>query len=311
MKKIFKILAVVSVFAGLVSCVKYADYKTEPFASLDVSSAKIIEPAVGEQAISYKLPVHVYNATSDCSVSYEVKDVNAKQGVDYTVIGGTGVLNFAKGVETQEIEFSISGQPGTFTGDISFQVVLKEATNNVALGAISTAKITIADKDHPLVALFGDYEVTGICNLDGKLYYETWPVKLSMYEGDVTRVWISDLMPFFYEYGVSGKTGMVYGVVSDDFKTITIPTPQDYHVDLTGVFSGLDDPYLWFYRTSKYDFQVEQTPIVFTLQEDGTYITNDDCGVNTRDNLSDWFYYGMNLMPSAVSGYPTVLAPVK
>lgn len=301
MKKIFKILAVVSVFAGLVSCVKYADYKTEPFASVDVASAKITEPAVGESAIAYKLPVHVYNATSDCSVSYEVKDVNAKQGVDYTVIGGTGVLNFAKGVETQELEFSISGQPGTFTGDVSFQVVLKEATNNVALGAISTAKITIADKDHPLVSLFGAYKFTSV-QIDDETHQlskYSWTMNMSQYEGNAYRVWIDKvivLQSWYASYLPNGG-GKVYAEVSEDLKTISIPVPQDFNTNGGQLFGVTDE--FFFYRCNELDFQVEQTPIVFTLQEDGSYATNDDYGVNIESGLSDWFYYGMNAFSSS------------
>lgn len=300
MKKIFKIFAVVSVFAGLVSCVKYADYKTVPFASVDVSSAKITEPAVGEPAVTYKLPVHVYNATSDCAVSYEIKDITAKQGVDYTIIGGTGVLNFAKGVDTQEIEFSISGQPGTFTGDVNFQVILKEATNNVTLGSINTARITIADKDHPLVSLFGDYKFTSV-QLDDEteqLTKYSWTMTMSQYEGNPYRIWINKvivLQSWYASYLPNGG-GKVYAEVSEDLKTISIPVPQDFNTSGVNLF-GVPDEF-FFYRCNQLDFQVEQTPIVFTLQEDGSYATSDDYGVNIESGLSDWFYYGMNAFSS-------------
>ena len=269
MKKIFKIFAVVSVFAGLVSCVKYADYKTEPFASVDVASAKITEPAVGESAIAYKLPVHVYNATSDCSVSYEVKDVNAKQGVDYTVIGGTGVLNFAKGVETQELEFSISGQPGTFTGDVSFQVVLKEATNNVALGAISTAKITIADKDHPLAAILGTWNVSH----GGSGYSpDTFTTTFEPVDGDVHKIWITNLDD-------DSCSGSFIGVVSDDFSTITVPIGQLS----TGMYSGKYNVVLWGLDDGgNFLDESDLEAVTFTL-EDGKYVSDFGFGIMAAD----------------------------
>lgn len=312
MKKIFKIFAAVSVFAGLVSCVKYADYKTAPFTSFDVSSAKIIEPLEGEPAISYKLPVHVYNATSDCAVSYEIKDVTAKQGVDYTVVGGTGVLNFAKGEDTQHIEFSITGQPGIFTGDVNFQVILKEATNDVTIGAISTAKITIADKDHPLVDLFGEYNLSAVFSNAGGYSYTTWTLNVTEYIGDVTKVWLDNLVFYAYYYPTDfSGTPQVYGIVSDDKKTITIPTPQDTGVDCEAGWDFGDVDYeVWLYRTSKLSFEVDQTPIVFTLQEDGTYITGDDYAFNVPSKEDAFPYYYGNVISSFNPNYPTVLEKI-
>lgn len=309
MKNIFRFLAVASAFAGLVSCVKYAEYTTTSYASVDASSVKIIEPAVDASAVTYKFPVHVYNATSDCSVSYEIKDVTAKQGVDYTIVNGTGVLSFPKGVETQEIEFTITGQPGTFTGDVSFQVILKEATNNVVIGAISAAKITIADKDHPLVSLFGEYNLSAVFSNAGGYSYTTWSLNITEYVGDVTRVWLDNLVFYAYQYpGDFSGTPQVYGIVSDDMKTITIPTPQDTGVDCKAGWNFGDVDYeVWLYRTSKLSFEVDQTPIVFTLQEDGTYTTDADYAFNVPSKEDAFPYYYGNVISTFNPNYPTVL----
>ncbi len=322
MKKIFKIFAAVSVLAGLVSCVKYADYKTEPFASLDVASAKVTEPAIDASAVTYKLPVHVYNATSDCSVSYEIKDVTAKQGVDYTIVNGTGVLNFPKGVETQEIEFSVSGQPGTFTGDVNFQVILKEATNNVALGAISTAKITIADKDHPLVSLFGNYQMQSVdVSSSGSYIIAKWETEIKEYPGDVTRVILTNPTYLQTAYAFPGDLS-IYGVVNEDMTKITFPLPQDTKVPYTDFFNpspelggagevftfvGWDGPNLSGKYATLEDYNVE-----FNLQEDGTWVTANAYVLNTRTYVNgsqgDWLYYYMNCLAGFnPASYPTSL----
>ncbi|MCQ2156980.1 MAG: hypothetical protein MJY53_01130 [Bacteroidales bacterium] len=313
MKKIFKIFAVVSVFAGLVSCVKYADYKTVPFASADVSSAKITEPAVGEPAVTYKLPVHVYNATSDCAVSYEIKDVTAKQGVDYTVIGGTGVLNFAKGVETQEIEFSITGQPGIFTGDVNFQVILKEATNNVTLGSINTARITIADKDHPLVDLFGDYTYYTVdVNTNGAYSYINWDTILSEFPGDVTKINIEN--PFYACLGYASYipgTIKLWGYVNEEHTEIRCPLPQDTGITSANMF-GYDNFVIFGWSGTNIAngaCVTEPYEVVWTLSEDGAWVTENPFQLNCYGYQSeapgDWLYYYMNCLAQFNPNYPT------
>ena len=56
-------------------------YKAAPFATLDVRSATVTESAAGTV---YALPVHVNNATGDCTVTYAIEDITAKNGLDYT-----------------------------------------------------------------------------------------------------------------------------------------------------------------------------------------------------------------------------------
>lgn len=215
MKNIFRFLAVVSVFAGLVSCVKYADYKTDSFVSLDVSSAKIPEPEEG--STSYSLPVHVYNFDGSCSVSYEVVDISAKQGEDYTVVGGTGVLNFSQGVDTQILEFSIIGRPGMYTGDLKFQVVLKGATENVNLGGLSKCTVTIVDGD-----FHGDWAwLTGTWVSQDYEYPGTTP------DGSEYSVEISQISETECEiFNLWGGGESIKGTVDFVTSTISIPAFQ-------------------------------------------------------------------------------------
>lgn len=147
MKKIFKLFAVCVACAAIASCTKYPDFVTVPYAALDAGTLIFDEPLEGDAPISYKLPVHVYNATSDCAVTYQIVDGSAKQGLDYKVIGGTGTLNFPVGTDVQTIEFQIIGQPGVYTDNVSFTVNLQSATNGVTPSGFKSCKVTIVDKD--------------------------------------------------------------------------------------------------------------------------------------------------------------------
>jgi len=144
MKNIVKACAILAALASLAACNKYADYTTAPFVSLDTRSATIAE---SDPATTWTLPVHVYNVSGSTTVSYTVEPITAKEGVDYTVSDASGVLTFPEGTDTQNITFSISGQPGVYTGSVRFRVVLNSATNDVQLGASKVCTVTISDKD--------------------------------------------------------------------------------------------------------------------------------------------------------------------
>lgn len=295
MKKLYNVIAVAAAFASLVACQKYADYYQVPFASLDKASMKVTEDASG---VVVSLPVHVYHAAEGCSVAYEVVDGTAKQGLDYTVVDGTGVLNFAAGEETKEIKFNIVGQPGTYTGNTKFTVTLKSATNEVTLGSIDVCTITIADTDHPLTALFGTYEYHAYQLNDEteQLSYYGWKsMTISPYDGDPTRVWIDKLfvLQLWYPSYLPNGGGKCYAVVSDDMKTISIPVPQDFNTNGVNLFSY--DAEWYIFKCNGDTFSDAESNIVFTLQEDGSYVTTDDFGLNTMEDFADgMFYYGMN-----------------
>ena len=122
MKNIFKAIAVLAGVAGLAACTKYAEYETAPFASLDFRSATVEE---SKTAATFTLPVHVYNYDGACSVTYTVDAGTAKEGVDYSLVDASGVLNFAEGTDTQNITISVTGQPGVYTGNLKFTVTLR------------------------------------------------------------------------------------------------------------------------------------------------------------------------------------------
>lgn len=88
----------------------------------------------------------------------------------------------------------------------------------MSLGSNDTVYVKILDLDHPLSAILGDYAVYGpnyFSNRD-----DNWTVKLEKDdEGDVSKVWISNLV-------VAGTNQKVYGIVNEDMTKIEIPVKQ-------------------------------------------------------------------------------------
>jgi hypothetical protein len=173
---------------------------------------------VEETAEVLKVPVRLTslkNLTS--TVTYELIDSTAIAGRDYELSGGATVLNFDGKEPVQYIEFNILPHEGVFTGDRIFGIALKSASN-VSLGSNDTVYVKILDLDHPLSAILGDYAVYGpnyFSNRD-----DNWTVKLEKDdEGDVSKVWISNLV-------VAGTNQKVYGIVNEDMTKIEIPVKQ-------------------------------------------------------------------------------------
>lgn len=174
--------------------------------------------SVEETAEVLKVPVRLTslkNLTS--TVTYELIDSTAIAGRDYELSGGATVLNFDGKDPVQHIEINILPHEGVFTGDRIFGIALKSASN-VSLGSNDTVYVKILDLDHPLSAILGDYAVYGpnyFSNRD-----DNWTVKLEKDdEGDVSKVWISNLV-------VAGTNQKVYGIVNEDMTKIEIPVKQ-------------------------------------------------------------------------------------
>ncbi len=307
MKKTIRIFAVMAAVASLAACSRYADYETFPYASLDIRSATIEESS---PATTWTLPVHVYNHSGDCTVSYSVEPLEAKEGVDFTMADASGVLNFPAGTDTQNITVSITGQPGTFTGNVRFRIKLASATNDVNLGSLSTCTVTIKDLDHPLSALFGEYTFSSVFNTSSGFGYGSWDMTISQYEGNTSRIWIDKVTIFQAPdyYGSYLPEGDVYGIVSSDMKTITIPVPQEMKSTAADAF-GVDEPFtLYKYagNTIDSDFETADGVITFTLQEDGSWRTLDSYGLATPGYVGEgWFWYYMNCLGSFNANYPT------
>lgn len=311
MKKIFKLAAVVCAFASLAACTKYADYNWVPFASLDKESIKVTE---NQSGTTVTLPVHVYNAGAT-TVSYDVVEISAKSGVDYTA-SGSGVLTFSEGTDTQNIQVNVTGQVGTFTGDLKFQIILKSATDGVTIGSIDTCVITIVDTDHPLLELFGDYTMKAVDVSDSGSYgYYSWSTKLSEYPNKPTMIYIES--PCYacigYKSYIPGTIKMA-GTVNEDHTVITCSLPQDTGITSDNMFGGLGNFWLLGWDGTNISNGAAVTAayqVVWKRQADGSWITTDPFQLNSMDYQNeapgDWLYYYMNCLSQFNSNYPTIL----
>lgn len=302
MKNKIKSFALLAAVAGLVACEEVGVYETAPFVSMDVRTAVVEE---SNPATVWSLPVHLYNYGSATTVTYTVEAVTATAGVDYTVADGSGVLNFT-GNDTQNISVSVTGQPGVYTGNLTFQIKLASATNDVQLGAVSTCTVTIKDKDHPLVAMFGEYTMCGVTYSDQFLYPE-WTMTISPVEGSLTMIQIDHITPFSLAYEAYVGPMPVVGTVSADMKKITFATPQQTGdasaFDLEGPFS--------FYSHGGFNgaYITDPAVVTFTLDEaTGRWTTTDSFGFSHPDDVVDYpvlFYDYAVIFSDASPSLPT------
>ena len=143
MKNTIKALALAVLAAGLVSCVDKPEFTTVPYVSMYRTSATVAETPGGT---IYNIPIKLYNTSEATSVSYSVSGT-AKNGVDYTLLDQSGVVNFPAGTDSTAIAVNVTGQPGVFTGSLNMRITLESATNGVTIGNFKRFTMTISDKD--------------------------------------------------------------------------------------------------------------------------------------------------------------------
>lgn len=252
----------------LVSMVFYVSCNLNDYPTFDDKDAFVgfetERVSVKEDADSIVIPVRLTSLKGKAAtVTYEIIDSTAVQGVDFDLRDGASVLTYKASDPVQNIKFDIIPQIGTFTGDLMFGIAIKTVTG-VNKGSNDTIYVTIQDIDHPLSALLGTYEVYG------PNYFsmpDTWDVEFEKdADGDVSKVWISNLV-------VEGTSLKVYGIVNAEKNKIEIPVKQEIaksaSYDLI-VLEGFDDPDI-----NKADFLPDGSkltlnltssdPIVFTM----------------------------------------------
>lgn len=229
MKKIFKTFCFAAALTAAFSCSdlnvtpEFEDSKS--FAAFDVTSV-----TVDENAGTVSIPVTVASVDPKMvAVAYTTTDGTAKKGVNYTLADESAVLAFDGKTRTMNVVINIVDLAGEYTGDLSFTISLVKP-GNLELGASSTCTVKIADLDHPLASILGTYTGSGLENWDGDV---EWNVTFSKDDTDVTVVWISNLAGM-------GSNDVMYGNVSSDMTTITIPLGQTYtyNASYTGKLVG-------------------------------------------------------------------------
>jgi len=224
MKKIFLLLNIFALCI-LASCDKneFAKFNDkDAFVAFGKASY-----AITEDGAHLSIPVTLASiAGIETSVTVSGVDGTAVSGVDYSINNG-GVLNFNAQSRTASVEIDIINRAGEYTGDLVFTLQFSNL-GSVQAGAQSTATVIIQDNDHPLSFILGTYNVTGTSYFNGPTStYMTF----SKDEKDETKVWIRNL---FCNPGWDIETTALYGVVSTDMTTITIPLGQSTEYTYSG-----------------------------------------------------------------------------
>ena len=115
MKKISTLLFVAAAMLAAASCGRKETYEFVSFASLANSKYSF-----KEDAGNVKIPVNVYNADGEVSVTLRLSDDTAIAGTNYNLVSPVnGVLTFEKGETQKEVEIEIINIDG-YTGNCKF-----------------------------------------------------------------------------------------------------------------------------------------------------------------------------------------------
>ncbi|MDR1683667.1 MAG: hypothetical protein LBS25_09850 [Candidatus Symbiothrix sp.] len=236
--------------------------------------------SVKEDAETFVVPVRLTSLKGIATtVSFEIIDSTAVQGVDFELDGGASVLTFDSKNPTQDIRFNILPHIGVFTGDLLFGVRIT-SSGSVNTGTIDTVYVTLLDIDHPLSFILGDFNATATSHFNGS---ETWTVTLAKDVSDTKKVWITNLVK-----GGSSASSPVYGMVNDEKTEIKIPVGQ-----VIAISSAYDVILEGFYGPDGESNIPDGQSITGLIDPDGTIHIQDEFGSHVYDkgttNSLGWY----------------------
>lgn len=212
MKSIYALLAGTLLLASCADNEHPTFNDADAFAAFTNSAITVNENVEGGEL---QIPVLFTSlAGMEKSVDFEIVDGTAALGVDFELVNSSYTLNFTKDAPTQYITIKVKDND-TFGGDISFGINLKE-TEGINLGDSKSCTVKIIDNEHPLSFMLGTFTGNGESYFNGPTQ---WNLSIEKDEEDVSKVWISNMVP-------SGTSEKVYGVVNDDKTEIRIPVGQ-------------------------------------------------------------------------------------
>ena len=266
MKNIYKYMACALALAGALSCSKLNE---TPVFEDSKSFVAFSQPSysVNEDADSLVIPVTI--ASPDpvkVTVAYSVADSTAKKGVNFDLADEAAVLVYDGKTRTQNLVLKITNYATTeersgYTGDLVFTITL-EKSGDLDLGFINTCTVKIVDLDHPLADILGSYSCSGEEYWDGPV---SWTANFLKDDKDETVVWIDAFLPMF-EGSYPSVDFRVYGNVSDDHKTITIPAGQ--------VAASMNGSYNVQFNAFDGTYILDEGNIVLTADESGAFVSD-------------------------------------
>lgn len=194
--------------------------------------------SINETDGKVEIPVYlasVAGLSGSATIEVDVTQSTAVEGADFTVVSKE--LIFSADGRTQNVVVNIVDND-VFTGDK--KVFFKIVSSSVNLSNESTCTLTIVDDEHPLKSILYTYSGTAISCFEGTYDME---ITLEKDESDLSKVWISNLDPYFFSYGYTAANGYnrFYGIVNEDCTEISVPVGQTVGYEDVNL-EGLDGP---------------------------------------------------------------------
>lgn len=253
----------------------------DSFVAFDKASM-IVDENVGK----ISLPISVASIDPvGVTVAYEVVDGTASSGTNYKLINEAATVVFDGQARSSVIEIDIVDIAGEFTGDLTFTVNLVSA-GELNIGHNKSCKVTIADLDHPLSDILGTYSVNGQSYFNGPA---KWDAEFTKDAADLTKVWMRGLAPDFATPG-----DLIYGIVSEDHNTITIPIGQILP------YSSTYNAYFYAFDGSGIYDETEVPSITLTREGAGKPFVAVDFG---------WSFYAVYVSSGAGAGNFDIIVP--
>ena len=256
MNRYFKMILGAGLACSLAACNQKADFTTDSFVAFDATSL-----SVDENVGTLEIPVYAYTKDGDhtfprgesanTTVTFEVVDGTAKNGVDFTVEPANGVLTF-DGSSAGAIKVNV------------FSVRITGASDGYTLGGAREASVRINDLDPDpsgltIDDLYGTYSATA----ESMGAPVTWTFNISPVGADPYTVILDVMVPFLADY-----VGYVdiEGVISEDLSTITFHVPQE-----TDLLYDDGDPFVYCEYMGDMKLSTREADIVFTAESAGVF----------------------------------------
>lgn len=207
----------------------------DAFVAFSSSTLTVAENPEGEESSVKSVYVTLASLGGlERSATIEVPDTNvlkkdpdfdekariAVEGVNFRIVSSKK-LHFDAKNRTAEVKIAYIPD-GVYTGDMKFKLVLKSDSVNV--GHESECLVTLADYEHPLQAILGDYAASADSYFSGRGHF-SWTVTISKDDEDVSTVYVDGLDPYFAGVGYMGH---LKGSVNEDKTAISVAAKVEY-----------------------------------------------------------------------------------
>lgn len=270
MKRItYIILGVTTMLLSLASCNRKIEFEHKTFVSFYSSSY-----SVKEDAGKVLVPVTLYNGGGkEVNVTVTVTpdaNIPATKDVDYKILKPeSGVLTFAPGEDTKNIEIEVIEHAEVVTGTLAFSISIASATEGVTVGTLAKVPFTIADNDVPFT-WFGHWTGTAADQ------YGKYPMDIEITDNGDGTVTVTNLEPWLATKGITADSGFqkYKGQISSDDKMLTVAKGQMIGLPTSAVDKDGDDstPLLICGFPVPNPSQLVLTDIIINRNDDGTLV---------------------------------------